>query len=70
MTPDAHVNSPVISSELPGGASRWPFRVGDLGPFGLIDAAATVGAASVSANSVSANKIDRSYGQRAVRSHG
>ena len=33
----------MISPELPAGASRWPFRVGDLGPFGLIDAAATVG---------------------------
>jgi alpha-L-arabinofuranosidase len=59
---DVHVSGPVISPELPAGASRWPFRVGDLGPFGLIDAAATVGApdasdGSVSANSVSAHKV-------------
>jgi alpha-L-arabinofuranosidase len=59
---DVHVSGPAISPELPAGASRWPFRVGDLGPFGLIDAAATVGASvagdgSVSANSVSAHKV-------------
>ena len=41
---DVHVNGPVVSPDLPAGASRWPFRVGDLGPFGLIDAAATVSA--------------------------
>jgi len=59
---DVHVTGPVISPDLPAGASRWPFRVGDLGPFGLIDAAATVSAAGpgqpgVNANSVAANKI-------------
>ena len=43
MAVDVHVNGPVVSPDLPAGASRWPFRVGDLGPFGLIDAAATVG---------------------------
>jgi alpha-L-arabinofuranosidase len=51
---DVHVNGPVVSPELPAGASRWPFRVGDLGPFGLVDAAATV---DVNANSVNAHKV-------------
>jgi alpha-N-arabinofuranosidase len=51
---DVHVNGPVVSPDLPAGASRWPFRVGDLGPFGLIDAAATV---DVNANSVNAHKV-------------
>jgi hypothetical protein len=53
-----HVNGPVISPELPAGASRWPFRVGDLGPFGLIDAAATV--SSVSANKIAVTLVNRS----------
>jgi hypothetical protein len=34
----------VISPELPPGASRWPHRVADLGPFSLVDAAASVSA--------------------------
>jgi len=39
---DVHVDGPVISPELPPGASRWPHRVADLGPFTLVDAAASV----------------------------
>jgi alpha-N-arabinofuranosidase len=39
---DVHVDGPVISPELPQGASRWPHRVADLGPFTLVDAAASV----------------------------
>ena len=66
---DVHVSGPVISPELPAGASRWPFRVGDLGPFGLIDAAATVSGpetgtdagtgtdGAVNASSVNAHKV-------------
>lgn len=41
---DVHVDGPVVSPELPQGASRWPHRVADLGPFTLVDAAATVSA--------------------------
>jgi len=48
---DVHVDGPTVSPEFPAGVSRWPFRVADLGPFSLIDAAATVSASSVSANS-------------------
>jgi alpha-N-arabinofuranosidase len=48
---DVHVDGPSVSPELPAGASRWPFRIADLGPFGLVDAAATV--SDVSANSAS-----------------
>jgi hypothetical protein len=55
-----HVNGPVVSPELPAGASRWPFRVGDLGPFGLIDAAATVSGADVNAHSVAVTLVNRS----------
>src|SRR5581483_9531154 len=56
---DVHVDGPLVEPELPAGASRWPFRIADLAPFGLVDAAATVGpgAADVNANSVSAHKI-------------
>jgi alpha-L-arabinofuranosidase len=39
---DVQVEGPVISPELPRGASRWPHRVADLGPFPLVDAAASV----------------------------
>jgi alpha-N-arabinofuranosidase len=41
---DVHVAGPVISPELPPGASRWPHRIADLGPFTLVDAAASVSA--------------------------
>jgi alpha-N-arabinofuranosidase len=44
MAVDVHVEGPVISPELPRGASRWPHRVADLGPFALVDAAASVSA--------------------------
>jgi alpha-N-arabinofuranosidase len=39
---DVQVDGPVISPGLPQGASRWPHRVADLGPFPLVDAAASV----------------------------
>jgi alpha-N-arabinofuranosidase len=48
---DVFVDGPTVSPEFPAGASRWPFRVADLGPFSLVDAAATVSASNVSANS-------------------
>jgi hypothetical protein len=57
---DVHVNGPVVSPELPAGASRWPFRIGDLGPFGLIDAAATVSASDVGAHKVTVTLVNRS----------
>jgi alpha-L-arabinofuranosidase len=41
---DVHVEGPVISPELPLTASRWPHRIADLGPFALVDAAASVSA--------------------------
>jgi alpha-L-arabinofuranosidase len=52
---DVHVTGPVIGPDLAAGPSRWPHRVTDLGPFALIDAAASVSGNSVSANNVSAN---------------
>jgi alpha-N-arabinofuranosidase len=39
---DVRVAGPVVSPELPPGASRWPHRIADLGPFTLVDAAASV----------------------------
>ena len=41
---DVHVDGPVVAPELPRGASRWPHRIADLGPFALVDAAASVSA--------------------------
>jgi alpha-N-arabinofuranosidase len=41
---DVHVTGPMVGAELSAGPSRWPHRVTDLGPFTLIDAAATVSA--------------------------
>ena len=41
---DVHVDGPTVSPEFPPGASRWPHRVADLGPFALVDAAASVSA--------------------------
>jgi len=48
---DVHVDGPLVEPDLPAGASRWPFRIGDLAPFAVVDAAATVSRADVSANS-------------------
>jgi hypothetical protein len=59
---DVHVAGPVIEPELPAGASRWPFRIGDLGPFGLIDAAATVtrpDGSDVNANKIAVTLVNR-----------
>jgi alpha-N-arabinofuranosidase len=39
---DVHVDGPTVSPQFPPGASRWPHRVADLGPFALVDAAASV----------------------------
>jgi alpha-N-arabinofuranosidase len=51
---DTHVDGPVVSPELPPDASRWPFRIADLGPFSLVDAAATVTGPHVSAHTAGA----------------
>jgi alpha-L-arabinofuranosidase len=36
-----HVDGPTVSPLTNGHQSRWPHRVADLGPFSLVDAAAT-----------------------------
>ena len=41
---DVHTEGPAVSPLGPGHHSRWPHRVADLGPFSLVDAAATVSA--------------------------
>ncbi len=38
---DVHVDGPTVSPLGAGHPSRWPHRVADLGPFALVDAAAT-----------------------------
>jgi alpha-N-arabinofuranosidase len=38
---DVHVDGPTVSPLGAGHPSRWPHRVADLGPFSLVDAAAT-----------------------------
>jgi alpha-L-arabinofuranosidase len=39
---DVHVDGPTVSPLAPARRSRWPHRVADLGPFHMVDAAATV----------------------------
>jgi alpha-N-arabinofuranosidase len=41
---DVQVDGPTVSPELPPGASYWGHRIADLGPFALVDAAASVSA--------------------------
>ena len=42
---DVHVNAPMINPLLPDAhRSRWPHRVADLGPFAMVNAAATASA--------------------------
>jgi alpha-L-arabinofuranosidase len=68
---DVFVDGPTVSPELPAGASRWPFRVADLGPFGLIDAAATVSAADVSAHTANGHGVSaRGVGAHTANGHG
>jgi alpha-L-arabinofuranosidase len=57
---DVHVTGPVVSPDLAAGPSRWPHRVTDLGPFSLIDAAATVSANNVSAHNIALTLVNRS----------
>ena len=54
---DVHVTGPVIGPDLAAGPSRWPHRVTDLGPFTLVDAAASVSANNVSANTSAAGRV-------------
>ena len=39
---DVHVDGPTVSPPRPAHLSRWPHRVADLGPFHMVDAAATI----------------------------
>lgn len=39
---DIHIDGPTVSPLAKRHASRWPHRIADLGPFGLVDGAATV----------------------------
>lgn len=41
---DIYVDGPTVSPEWPASTGRWPHRVADLGPFCLVDAAASVSA--------------------------
>jgi len=41
---DVHVTGPTVSPPGLDRPGRWPHRIADLGPFGLVDAAATVSA--------------------------
>ncbi|MGH3403837.1 MAG: alpha-N-arabinofuranosidase [Streptosporangiaceae bacterium] len=41
---DTHVSGPVVDGPASEPRGRWPHRVGDLGPFTLVDAAATASA--------------------------
>jgi alpha-N-arabinofuranosidase len=41
---DLHLDGPTVGRLEPGRKSRWPHRVDDLGPFTLVDAAATASA--------------------------
>jgi alpha-L-arabinofuranosidase len=53
---DVHVEGETVQPEFPPGASRWPYQVADLGPFTLVDAAASVNANNyVNAHDVNAD---------------
>jgi alpha-L-arabinofuranosidase len=54
---DVHVDGPVIDPELSAGPSRWPHRVSDLGPFTVIDAAATVSANNGVGSGISKGRV-------------
>jgi alpha-L-arabinofuranosidase len=53
---DVHVEGETVQPEFPPDASRWLYQVADLGPFTLVDAAASVNANNyVNAHNVNAN---------------
>jgi alpha-L-arabinofuranosidase len=54
---DVHVSAPMVSPLGPDHHSRWPHRVADLGPFSVVDAAATV---SASRDALSLTLVNRS----------
>jgi alpha-L-arabinofuranosidase len=61
---DVHVDGETVSPELPAGASRWPHQVADLGPFPLIDVAASV---TAHMDRVAVTLVNRSHEAESAR---
>jgi alpha-N-arabinofuranosidase len=61
---DVHVDGETVSPDLPPDASRWPHHVADLGPFQLVDAAASV---TDHMNRVAVTMVNRSREAETVR---
>ncbi|HTU74560.1 MAG TPA: alpha-L-arabinofuranosidase C-terminal domain-containing protein [Trebonia sp.] len=61
---DTHVAGETIAPDLPPDASRWPHRVADLGPFTLLDAAASV---SADRRRLAVTIVNRSAGSEPAR---
>jgi alpha-N-arabinofuranosidase len=61
---DTHVDGQTVAPDLPPGASRWPHTVADLGPFTLLDAAATV---STDRRRVAVTIVNRSLNAESAR---
>jgi alpha-N-arabinofuranosidase len=64
---DVRVEGETVRPELPPGASRWPYHVADLGPFTLIDAAASVNAAGVNNRQIAVTLVNRAPSSESAR---
>ena len=64
---DVRVEGETLRPELPPGASRWPYHVADLGPFTLIDAAASVTAAGVNNRRIAVTLVNRAPSAESAR---
>ncbi|HEX4398257.1 MAG TPA: alpha-L-arabinofuranosidase C-terminal domain-containing protein [Trebonia sp.] len=64
---DVHVEGETVRPELPPGASRWPYHVADLGPFTLIDAAASVTASGGNRRRIAVTLVNRALSAERAR---
>ena len=64
---DVHVEGETVRPELPPGASRWPYHVADLGPFTLIDAAASVTASGGNRRRIAVTLVNRAQSAEPAR---
>ena len=64
---DVHVEGETVRPEPPPGASRWPYHVADLGPFTLIDAAASVNASRGNSRRIAVTLVNRALSAEPAR---
>jgi alpha-L-arabinofuranosidase len=64
---DVHVDGPTVAAPDPPPVGRWAHRLGDLGPFYIVDASATVDAQPVANHRQPQLRRSRGRGDRTAR---